>query len=190
MGQVRDSVVIHKKSGSSYFKIRRSSDSLNFSRYSVAEGMKKFLVRDTLIITQKSPVFKIPDCFQTMEYIGEFITTDSIRIIDFVELNDQFIRPCFDGICRNSFRRNDLPTILSLTICSNNNDIQFAACTIYIVKQKKILSFEITGSKLSSEIRNVISSLRPGDSIYLSNVKVDTPDGRRTIDELSFSVID
>jgi hypothetical protein len=182
-GQVSDSIVIYGKSSEKAMKVRRS-DSLDFFKYSFVEGLKRYLVKDTLVIFRKRP-----ECLPTMEYIGEYITADSVSVIDFVESNGQFIRLCFDGGCRNSLCRDVLPTICSLLICSNRSDFKFARCTMYNVTQGKILDFEIIEPTLSRELQYIISSLRSGESIPMTDVKVDTPYGRRKIDELSLSSI-
>jgi hypothetical protein len=183
--QVRDSVCIHKFT-KDYWQSIRPIDSNSYTGYlSNSEYFQKCIINDSLKIKLKDNNFPPKTIF-----IGEFVSADSIHIIDFIEDSRPYIRVHFEGIFSKTISRNLLPQLKSITLYTNKDSVKFKllSCDLYVQNDTGASTFNITGTQLPLEVQNFIMTTKENKYIIIDNVRIDGPDGKRSIEGITYQI--
>ncbi len=181
--QVFDSVRIHTTT-KSYLKIQIIDSNKYKLNPSSSIYVTTYFHDSSLYISIKNSVFLPKTVF-----IGEYLGSDSINYIDFLEVSIPQVKVCLEGICDNNISRNQLPQIRTASICSTFDSIEIIQFNLYIPTRKGYSSFQIIGNKIPEHCRHLIMALKEADYILIDNVKVKTPkDGIRTIEGTNYMI--
>jgi hypothetical protein len=182
-GQVRDSVTILDFTKKKSQRIR-PIDSVSFSNYLIKSPyfIKRFY-NDSLYIRLNEI-----SCFTKTVFLGEYTSKDSIHFIDFIKFSNPEIHLSLGGVCGNFITRDQLPQIKKITVHSSPYNITFSECDIYIQSDTGNVHFKVKGSSLPPAAINYILKLKENQYIYLTDIKVMTPDGKRYFAEISYVI--
>ncbi len=181
--QLFDSVRIHTIS-KSHLKIQVIDSSQYKLNPSSSAYVTTYFRDSSLYISIRNSI-----CLAKTVLIGEYLGSDSINYIDFLEINIPQIKVCLEGICGNNISRNQLPQIRTASLCSTIGSIEIIQFDLYLPTKNGYSSFQIIGNKIPENCRRLIMTLKENDYIFIDNVKVKTSkDGIRTIEGTTYVI--
>jgi hypothetical protein len=162
----------------------RPIDSASFANYNIKSTcFRKRFLNDSLYLSLTET-----SCLKKTIFLGEYTSKDSIHFIDFVTFYNPSFHVSLGGICGDKITRDQLPQIKKIVLHSSPFKVSISSCDLYIQKDTGNEIFKVKGSLIPKVAMDCILKLKENQHILLANVKVLTPDGIRSFDEINYEI--